>query len=149
MATKKKSVKKVVKAKKATPAKKSLKTKTKTVAATKKVTKKAVKKPVKKVAKKAVKKVAKKSVRKVATKKTTETVAKKALPKLALAKKMYSKSELYRAIGAHVGITKKQVAEVFDMLGEVVHSHLKSGAVGVLKLEGLLKIEKIRKPAKK
>lgn len=73
----------------------------------------------------------------------------KRMPKLSLAKKIFTKSDIQKTISSHVGITKNQVNEVFNLLAEIIRCHLTKGAVGVIKLEGLLKIEKIHKPAKK
>jgi nucleoid DNA-binding protein len=122
--------------------------------AKKKVAKKKVikKKPIKKtVAKKKVikKKVAKKVVKKKVAKKV---IKKKVAPKkplsLGATKKAYTKSEVQRVIAEHVGITKKQVGTMLEALTEIVKAHIKPGATGVFKLD-ILKIERIRKPAKK
>lgn len=84
----------------------------------------------------------------MATKKKM-VVKKKAMPKLGLAKKIFTKSEIQKVISGHAGITKCQVNDVFNMLAEIIRAHLTKGAVGVIKLEGLLKIERIHKLAKK
>lgn len=83
----------------------------------------------------------------MATKK--KVVKKKAMPKISLAKKVFTKTEMQKIISEHVGITRHQVGEVFNLLAEIIRCHLAKGAVGLIKLEGLLKIERIHKPAKK
>lgn len=126
-----------------------------------KAAKKVAKKPAKKkVAKKATKKVAKKKVtkkvakKKVAKKKVAKKVVKKvapvALPKtVATAKKQLTKTQLQTVIADAVGITKKQVGMTLEMLGKVVEAHLRTGGAGSIKIEGLMKVEKVHKPAKK
>lgn len=127
-----------------------------------KTAKKAARKPAKK---KAVMKTAK---RKVAKKKKTPTkgkaakmkpakkkeakkqVAPKVLPKtVETAKKHFTKSQLQKVISDAVGITKKQVSMTLEMLGKVINAHIRTGAVGSIKLEGLMKVERVHKPAKK
>ena len=94
-------------------------------------------KPAAKKTKKIVKKVSPVVVKKVTSK------------KLPVVKKAYSKTELLQVIGEKTGVTKKQAKEVLEVLTEIIHAHLKTGSVGSIKLEGLMKIEKIHKPAKK
>jgi nucleoid DNA-binding protein len=116
----------------------------------------AVKKTAKRSAKrkgaaKSKRKTSKKSCKK---RKRTMAAKKAAAPKskkisFELAKKPYTKGELQRTIAAYAGITKKQVGDVFIALEKIIANHLKKSAVGLLKLEGLMKIERIFKPAKK
>ena len=73
------------------------------------------------------------------TKKPAKKAVKKVLPKIDTAKKPYTKTEMQKIIAEYVGITKKQVSEVFEVLTKIIHSHLKVGAAGLIKLEGLLK----------
>ena len=83
-------------------------------------------------------------------KKAKTTVAKKTAPKkLPAAKKAYSKSEMLHIMAERAGITKNQAKEVLEALTDIIHAHLKQGAAGSIKLEGLMKVEKIHKPAKK
>jgi nucleoid DNA-binding protein len=100
------------------------------------------------------KKIAKKKVKKPVVRKKApakrKVVKKKVAPKkLVAAKKIHTKTEIHRKIAENVGITRKQVSGVLEHLSEIIEVHLKKGGVGVIKLEGLLKIERIRKPAKK
>ena len=120
----------------------------------KKVIKKAApKKAVKKVVKKAApKKVVKKVVKKAAPKKVVKKVAPKkvaAPKKVGVVKKTFTNSEILKTVAEHAGITKAQAVQVFETLTEVVQGHIKTGGAGMLKLAGLMKIEKIHKPAKK
>lgn len=113
-----------------------------------KTAKKAAKHAKKKAVKKTVKtKVAKK---KVAKKKTVKVIAPKVLPKtVETAKKHFTKSQLQKVISDAVGITKKQVSMTLEMLSKVIDAHIRTGAVGSIKLEGLMKVERVYKPAKK
>ncbi len=122
--------------------------------AKKKTVKKTVKKKVvkKKKAPAAKKKVAKKkpAKQKVAKITVAKTAAPKALPKTVdIAKKHYTKSQMQKVICDTVGITKKEVSMTLEMLGKIIHAHIRSGAVGSMKIEGLMKIERVHKPAKK
>ncbi len=102
---------------------------------------KARKAPIKK------KKVVKAKAKKVVAKKVT---AVKKAPKIALVTgKIWTKTEIRKMIAAHTGITTKQVGEVFSVLSNIIANHLKKGAIGEIKLEGLLKVTKAHKPAKK
>lgn len=94
-----------------------------------------------KAAKKAVKKIVKKAVKKV-----VKPVAPK---KIEAAKKMMTKTEMQRVIASHVGITKKQVGEVFCVLTKIIDAHLAKNACGSIKIEGLMKVDRVNKPAKK
>ena len=97
-------------------------------------------------AKKAVKKVAKKA----APKKAVKKVAKKAAPKaISPAKKAMTKSQVVALIADHVELAKKQVGNVIDALEHVIAAHVKKGAVGQFKLNGLLNIKAVKKPARK
>lgn len=97
--------------------------------AKKKVTKKkAVKK---KVAKRAVKKAA-------APEKNVKAI-----------KDAYTKTQLYAHISEETGLARKDVAKVFDSLGDVINGHVKSRGAGEFKVPGLLKIKVNKKPATK
>jgi nucleoid DNA-binding protein len=102
----------------------------------------------KKVAKKKV--VAKKpAVKKVVKKTAAVKKAPAAVKKVTVVKEAYTKTQMLKAIADHTKLTKKQVGSVLDALVDVIHSHVKKGSVGSIKIEGLLKIEKIMKPARK
>lgn len=97
----------------------------------------------------AVKKTAKKAV-KPAAKKAAKPAAKPAAKKVALVKdKPMSKSQIATVMAEHVGISKKQAVEAMDVLVDVIHAHLKKGAVGHMKFAGLMNIKAVKKPARK
>jgi nucleoid DNA-binding protein len=60
-----------------------------------------------------------------------------------------TKSETYQALAAATGLTRKQVASVFDELAKLIHHHMGKKGVGVFTVPGLLKIKRIHKPATK
>lgn len=103
---------------------------------------------------------AKKTAKKAAVKKPAakKAVAKKAPAKAAVkapAKKMtavaerYNKTQILTEIAENTELTKKQVQAVLDNLGDVIERHVKKRAVGEFVLPGLLKIQAVKKPAKK
>jgi nucleoid DNA-binding protein len=68
---------------------------------------------------------------------TTKTKAEKAM----------SKSEITAALAETTGLTKVQVASLFDSLADLVGKNLRNGGPGLFTLPGLLKIKVVRKPA--
>jgi nucleoid DNA-binding protein len=102
----------------------------------------------KKKAKKVVRKAttAKKPALKAKTAKTAKTIRKSAAVKVA---KPMKKAQLYSHISECSGVSRKEVACVFDALGEIMESHLKKGAPGEFTVPGLMKCKVIRKPATK
>jgi nucleoid DNA-binding protein len=60
-----------------------------------------------------------------------------------------TKSETYQALATATGLTRKQVASVFDELAKVVKQHLGKKGAGVFTLPGLLKIKRVYKPPTK
>jgi nucleoid DNA-binding protein len=62
--------------------------------------------------------------------------------------KMFSKGELYSTIGTTIGLSRKQIATVFDTLGEIIEVHLKKDGPEKFVLPGLLKIVVKKVPAK-
>ncbi|GAA6135253.1 hypothetical protein NBRC116188_20430 [Oceaniserpentilla sp. 4NH20-0058] len=107
----------------------------------------------------AAKKTAKKATAKKATaKKATakKTVATKKAPvKKAPAKKLtaiserYNKTQILNEIAESADLSKKDVQSVLDSLGDIIERHIKKRAVGEFVLPGLLKIQAVKKPAKK
>jgi len=69
---------------------------------------------------------------------TTKTKEKAAKP--------MSKSEVASALSESTGLTKAQIANVFESLSELVGQQLRSGP-GIFTFPGLLKIKVVRKPA--
>ncbi|MFG0243202.1 MAG: HU family DNA-binding protein [Phycisphaerales bacterium JB054] len=107
----------------------------------------------KKVAKKAParKKAAKKApARKKAAKKAPARAA--AAPKavkIGPAPKARTKSEMFGIIAENVGISKKEVAAVFDTVSEIAKADLSKRGPGQVNLGGLMKVMVQRKPATK
>jgi nucleoid DNA-binding protein len=87
-------------------------------------------------------------------------MAKKAAPKAAEPKtaaatgekggsKPASKGEIYTKLAERSGLTKKQVATVFDGLSEMIKGELGKKGPGLFTIPGLLKLKVVRKPATK
>ena len=66
-----------------------------------------------------------------------------------MAKKAMTKSEIYSAIAEKTGLTRKQVASVFDGLGGLIANSLGKKGPGIFTMPGLLKLKVVRKPATK
>ena len=64
------------------------------------------------------------------------------------AKKPPTKTQILTNIAAATGLTKKDVAAVFDALANEIKGNLKSRGPGAFTIPGLLKIEKKRVPAR-
>lgn len=60
-----------------------------------------------------------------------------------------TKSELFSSLSETTGLTKKQVASVFDGLSGVIKKDLGSRGPGVFSLPGLVKLKRVIKPATK
>jgi nucleoid DNA-binding protein len=106
----------------------------------------------KKTAKKAVvkKAVAKKAVAKKApVKAPVKAAAKAPAKKMTAIADRYNKTQILTEIAENTELTKKQVQAVLDNLGDVIERHVKKRAVGEFVLPGLLKIQAVKKPAKK
>lgn len=95
----------------------------------------------------------KKAVKKKAV--TKKAVKKKAVKKAAPAKNVkaissaFTKTQLYSHIAEETGVARKDVAKVFEALGDVIEGHVKSRGAGEFKLPGLMKIKINKKPATK
>ena len=63
-------------------------------------------------------------------------------------KKPPTKTEILNDIASEVGLTKKEVASVFDALNDQIKKNLSSRGPGAFTIPGLLKIEKKRVPAR-
>jgi hypothetical protein len=86
-------------------------------------------------------------------KKAAKSAAPKA-PKLTASAKPRKKSELFSTIADHVGggISKKQVASVFEVLGKIIGADLAKPSPDkpkVFVVPGMMKISAIHKPATK
>jgi len=95
------------------------------------------------------KKVTKKKVakKKVAKKRAVKTAAPAKTVKAISTG--YTKSQLFAHISEETGIVRKDVAQVFESLANVIEGHIKSRGVGEFKLPGLLKVKVNKKPATK
>ncbi len=105
----------------------------------------------KRTAKKAAKRPAKKTAaRKATAKKTPAKAAPAKAAKIVAAKdKPRTKSEVLATISDHVGISKKEAAQVFEVMGTMIEADLKKGACGVFNVPGMMKVMVQRKPATK
>lgn len=84
----------------------------------------------------------------MANKKTAKTAKTTKPAKITSASKVRTKSEVFSTIADHVGIPRKQVATVFDVLGNLIAADIKSKP-GVFAVPGLMKITCVVKPATK
>lgn len=62
-------------------------------------------------------------------------------------KKPMSKTEIMTALAGASGLSKQQVAGMFEELAALIKSSLVEGGPGVFTIPGLLKIKVVRKPA--
>jgi nucleoid DNA-binding protein len=63
--------------------------------------------------------------------------------------KSVTKGEIYTALGEKTGLTKKQIAGVFDALSDLIGRELGKKGPGLFVVPGLLKLKVVRKPATK
>jgi len=76
--------------------------------------------------------------------------AKKTVKKSTAAiKEPLTKSQVYAAIAEDTGINKKEVVAVFDSLVQLIERSIKPKGAGSFTLLGLLKINAVKKPARK
>ena len=78
--------------------------------------------------------------------KATKAAAKPA--KITASSKLRTKSEIFNLIAAHNGLTRKQVAGVFETMTTIIGLDLTKGS-GIFKVPNLMKITVVRKPAVK
>ena len=111
--------------------------------------KKAAAKPVvKKVAAKpAAKKAAPKKAAKPAAKKAV--VAKVAAKPAGVVKSRYSKSQIVQEIADITSVARKEVGKMLEHLEDIIARHLSPKGPGEFVLPGILKINAVKKPAKK
>jgi len=108
----------------------------------KRTTKKTTKRPAKKTA-------ARKPAAKKTTKKTSTAATAKPTKITPAKEKPRTKSEVLTIISEHVGISKKEAAQVFEVMGEMIQADLKKNAVGSFNIPGMMKVTVQRKPATK
>ncbi|MBO6740193.1 MAG: HU family DNA-binding protein [Phycisphaerales bacterium] len=109
----------------------------------KRTTKKTTRRPAKKTA------ARKTTARKAPAKKAAPVAAKKPTKIVAAKDKPRTKSEVLTIISDHVGISKKEAAQVFEVMGEMIEKDLKKGACGAFNVPGMMKVTVQRKPATK
>ena len=83
----------------------------------------------------------------MAKKKTTRKKAKKKASTTEM--KPRTKSEIYGTIAEDTGLTRKEVAAVFDAMSGLIKKDIGRRGPGTFTVPGLLKIRKHRKPATK
>ena len=64
-------------------------------------------------------------------------------------KKSMTKSEFLNSLADPTGLTRKQVAQVFDELGNLIGRQLSKKGPGMVTIPGLMKVKVVRKPATK
>jgi nucleoid DNA-binding protein len=101
----------------------------------------------KKVAKKTT--TRKTTARKTTTRKATASAAKKPAKITGAKGKARTKSDVQATIAENVGISKKEVAAVFETMGQMIAADLKKGNAGTFNVPGLMKVTVQRKPATK
>lgn len=69
--------------------------------------------------------------------------------KLTAIREPYTKARLFAAISEDTGLSKKEVAAVFQSLSDLMHRHLKKRAAGTFTLPGLAKFSVAVKKATK
>jgi len=69
--------------------------------------------------------------------------------KKAAGAKARTKSEVYRELADNIGLTRKQVASVFDGMSGMIKRDLSGRGPGVFTVPGLMKIKVVKKPATK
>jgi nucleoid DNA-binding protein len=97
----------------------------------------------------AKKAVAKKTVAKKTAAKKAPVKAAPPVKKLTAVKDRFNKTQILNEIAEETELSKKQVQAVLDSLNDVIERHVKKRAVGEFVLPGLLKIQAVKKPAKK
>jgi hypothetical protein len=93
------------------------------------------------------KKAARKKVRKTAARPMKQAAKKPA--RIGPAHKPRSRSEVYGTIANHVGISKRDVAAVFDTMGQMIGADLSRSGPGQFSVPGMMRVLVQRKPATK
>jgi len=71
------------------------------------------------------------------------------MAKVVAGKKALTKSEILGSIAERTGLSRKQVASVFDGLTGLIANSLGKKGPGIFTVPGLLKLKVVRKPATK
>lgn len=64
-------------------------------------------------------------------------------------KKSMTKSEFLNSLADPTGLSRKQVAQVFEELGNLIGRQLSKKGPGIVTIPGLMKVKVVRKPATK
>ncbi|MCH8529984.1 MAG: HU family DNA-binding protein [Saccharospirillum sp.] len=64
-------------------------------------------------------------------------------------KERYTKTQIVAEIAENTELTKKDVQAVIDELSDLIERHIKKRACGEFVLPGLMKIQSVKKPARK
>lgn len=67
--------------------------------------------------------------------------------KITASGKARSKGEIYRIVSEHTGVHRREVTEIFDVLGRIIEADLSKNGPGVVNIGGLMKVSAVRKPA--
>ncbi|HSC47720.1 MAG TPA: HU family DNA-binding protein [Gammaproteobacteria bacterium] len=78
-----------------------------------------------------------------------KTVAKATKAPMLSADKPFTKSETYAYLAHSTGLSRKQVASMFEQLGGLIGKSLGKKGPGIYVVPGLMKIKVVRKPATK
>ncbi len=79
-----------------------------------------------------------------------KAAAKKAPAKrLTAVKSRFSKTQILSEISEKTELTRKQVGAVIEELSDLIERHVKKGACGEFVMPGLLKVNTVKKPARK
>ena len=78
-----------------------------------------------------------------------KTVAKATKAPIITANKPFTKSETYAYLAHSTGLSRKQVAGIFEGLAELIGKSLGKKGPGVYVVPGLMKVRVVRKPATK
>ncbi len=90
------------------------------------------------------------AVRKTAAKKAAKKVAAPAAPKIKAIGTKQTKTQILSAIAEETGLTRKNVADVFTALGQMVEGHMKKRGSGEFTIpETGVKVRRVKKPARK
>jgi len=97
--------------------------------------------------KKTSRKTSKKTSKKKVARKTTKKTASGPSVRIPKAEKPRTKSEMFSLLAEGAGISKKDVASVFDTLAEIAKKDLSRNGPGAVNVGGLMKVTVQRKPA--
>jgi len=98
--------------------------------------------------KRTTKKSTARSTKKAPARSTKKAPARAAAkPRIPVAAKPRTKSEIFGLISEHAGISKKEVAAVFESMTNIIEKDLKNKSVGSFNIPGLMKVTVQRKPA--